>query len=166
MQKTCKQCGLSFEVTDDDLKFYDKVSPVFGGKKYAVPAPTLCPDCRRQRRLAHRNEMVLYKRTCDFSGKKILSMYPQEAVFPVYDPKIWFGDKWSALDYGQDFDFNRPFFEQYIELRNKVPHLALVSEANENCDFCNIVGNSRNCYLCFGSIECEDCLYGNPFSCR
>ncbi len=34
MQKNCKQCSEQFEITDEDLKFYDKVSPVFNGKKY------------------------------------------------------------------------------------------------------------------------------------
>ncbi len=27
--KICKQCNTSFDITDIDLKFYDKVSPIF-----------------------------------------------------------------------------------------------------------------------------------------
>ena len=27
--KTCTHCGISFPITDKDLEFYDKVSPVF-----------------------------------------------------------------------------------------------------------------------------------------
>ena len=27
--KTCKHCSCNFEVTDKDLEFYEKVSPVF-----------------------------------------------------------------------------------------------------------------------------------------
>jgi len=27
--KTCKHCISSFEITDKDLEFYDKVSPIF-----------------------------------------------------------------------------------------------------------------------------------------
>ncbi len=25
--ESCKKCGTSFEITDQDLKFYDKISP-------------------------------------------------------------------------------------------------------------------------------------------
>jgi hypothetical protein len=27
--KTCRHCGTSFDITDKDLEFYEKVSPVF-----------------------------------------------------------------------------------------------------------------------------------------
>src|SRR5438477_388682 len=73
MQKTCTQCGASFEITTGDLAFYDKVSPVIGGKKYKVPPPTLCPACRAQRRQAHFNYEFLYKRKSDKTGKAIVS---------------------------------------------------------------------------------------------
>jgi Zn ribbon nucleic-acid-binding protein len=63
--KSCKNCNSSFEITDKDLEFYEKVSPSFNGKKYLIPSPTFCPDCRQQRRLTFRNERKLYKRKCD-----------------------------------------------------------------------------------------------------
>lgn len=62
--KVCKHCRASFPITDKDMEFYEKVSPVFAGKKYSIPTPTLCPDCRQQRRLAYRMERKLYKRKC------------------------------------------------------------------------------------------------------
>ena len=175
MQRICKQCAQSFEVIEQDLAFYDRVSPIFNDKKYQIPPPTLCPDCRRQRRLAFRNERHLYHRKCDLTQKQIISMYSPDCEFPVYSSEAWFGDKWDPLDYGQDFDFGpkaeghplkgkiRPFFEQFAELQAKVPRLSLISTNNENCDFCNIVGDSKNCYLIYGSVVCEDCYYGNPF---
>ena len=63
--KICKQCNTSFDITDRDLEFYDKVSPKIGSEKFQIPAPSLCPDCRQQRRLVFRNERKLYKRKCD-----------------------------------------------------------------------------------------------------
>jgi len=65
MNKKCVQCGRDFEITDDDLKFYDKGSPVVKGRKFVMPSPTHCPDCRLMKRLAFRNEKNLYKRKCD-----------------------------------------------------------------------------------------------------
>jgi hypothetical protein len=165
MQTNCKNCQQSFEITDSDLKFYDKISPIFNNKKYQIPAPTLCPECRQQRRFAWRNERNLYHRKCNKTGKQIISMYKPEAPFPVYCSEEWFSDKWDGIEFSQIFDFSRSFFEQFEELMNKIPHLSLISSNNENCDFCNMVASSRNCYLIFGSTNCENCYYGNPYKC-
>ncbi|MEK7086038.1 MAG: hypothetical protein AAB953_03425 [Patescibacteria group bacterium] len=166
LTKNCKQCGAQFQITDNDLKFYDKMSPVFDDKKYAIPSPDQCPPCRMRQRMIFRNESSLHHRKCSKTGKNIIAMYDENVPFPVYCPEVWFGDSWDPHDYAQDFDFNRPFFEQVDELRDKVPHLSLVSSNNQNCDFCNIVGESKDCYLTFGSIECENCYYGTPFRCK
>lgn len=166
MDQTCVKCRKNFGISELDLAFYKKVSPRFDGQRFDIPIPTLCPDCRMQRRLVFRNESSMYHRKCSKLAKQIISIYRPDVTFPVYCPEEWFGDRWDAKDYGRDFDFSRPFFEQFAELRDKVPHLSLISSNNENCDFCNIVGNSKNCYLCYGSIECESCYYGNPFRCK
>jgi hypothetical protein len=63
--KKCRLSGKEFFVTDKDLEFYDKISPVFSEKKYDIPSPTLCPDERMRRRLLWRNEYRIYKRKCD-----------------------------------------------------------------------------------------------------
>jgi hypothetical protein len=65
--KQCKSCSASFNITDADLAFYDKISPTFAGKKYSIPTPALCPDCRQQRRLAFGNERKLYRRKCNLT---------------------------------------------------------------------------------------------------
>lgn len=160
MQKNCKQCAQKFEVTEDDLKFYDKISPVIGIKKYQIPAPTLCPTCRQKRRLAFRNERHLYLRKCDLSGRQILSMYSQDKPYKVYDHKEWWSDKWDPMGYGRDFDFTRPFFKQFAALWKDVPQMNVKGENNENSDYCNLTANCKNCYLVFESSNNEDCLYG------
>lgn len=161
MRKTCKQCGTSFEITDDDLAFYDKLSPVFGGKKHAVPPPARCADCRLQRKLAWRNERFMYRRQCDFSGKEIVSMYPPDSPFKVYEQGVWWSDKWDALEYGRDFDFNRPFFEQFRELQLAVPRVALVNKQSENAHYTNHSGQNKNCYLSSVTFGCEDIYYSD-----
>lgn len=166
MDKKCTQCGVGFQVIQEDLDFYDKISPIFAGEKFAIPAPNMCPGCRMRLRMTFRNESSLYHRKCSKSGQKIIAMYDENVPFPVYSPKEWFGDSWDGRDYGRDFDFSRSFFEQFVELRDKVPHLSLVSSNNQNCDFCNIVGECKDSYLIYGSVHCEGCLYGSPFSCK
>ncbi len=161
MPKTCRQCQTAFEVSAEDLAFYDKISPHFNGKKYTVPAPSFCPECRQQRRLAFRNERHLYHRKCDLTGKEIISMYSADKKITVYDREAWWSDKWNPLDYGQDFDFNRSFFEQFKELLQNVPRIALNNKEPYNSEYCNFSLKNRDCYLTFTSAFCESCFYSN-----
>lgn len=163
MQTPCKQCGVNFDVTEDDLAFLDKVSPVFSGKKELIPPPTLCPDCRLQRRLCERNTRSLYYRKCDLTGKQIISQYNADQPFPVYGIDTWNSDQWDGTAYGRDYDFDRPFLEQFQELLSVVPHLALFNTPGtmENSDYNNCTGYLKNCYLLSESDICEDSYYSN-----
>ncbi len=156
---SCTHCSSAFDITKEDLVFYEKISPVFNGKKELIPPPTLCPPCRQQRRLAHSNESQLYHRKCDLTGRQIISVYSQDKPLKVYEPREWWSDKWDPKDYGREFDFDRPFFDQFTELRNDVPHLALLVDGNENSDYVNYSGWDKNCYLCFCVDYSEDCYY-------
>jgi len=158
---TCKQCNSAFPVTDAELKFLDRISPVFNGKKYPIPAPTLCPQCRYQRRLLWRAELHLFKRKSDFSGKPILSHFPPTAPCKAYTPQEWWSDEWDPLSYGRDFDFSRPFFDQFTELIRSVPLLSLTVFDAENCDYVNCASWNKNCYLIAAANYDEDCYYGN-----
>ena len=161
MQKNCRQCTQKLEVTDEDLKFYDKISPVFGGRKFPIPIPTLCPSCRQQRRLVFRNERKLYHRKCDLTGKEIISMYSPDKKIKVYDREVWWSDRWNPLDYGKNFDFSRPFFEQFKELLIAVPRIALNNKDPYNSEYCNFALENRDCYLTFTSGLEESCFYTN-----
>ncbi len=148
----CKVTGTVFEITEADIAFYQKMG---------VPPPTLCPQERQRRRLAFRNFRSLYHRECNGTGKKIISMYSTEKPFPVYENEYWWGDQWNALDYKQNFNFEKTFFENYQTLSNNVPRSAI---ANNNCDnsqYCNFAWLSKNCYLVFGCVRSENCLYGH-----
>jgi hypothetical protein len=161
MDKNCVQCGEQFGVTDGDRAFYEKVSPIIAGKVFSIPEPTLCPACRYQRRLAFRNEQKLYHRKCDLSGKQMISMYPANVPFPVYYIQEWQSDNWDPMDYGRDFDFSRPFFEQFQEMCNEVPHFSLFVDPNldENSEYTNCSSESKNCYLITQAEMNEDCYY-------
>lgn len=160
-KKTCRNCAETFQITDADMLFYSKVSPIFAGKKYTIPTPTLCPDCRQQRRLAFRNERKLYHRKCDLSGKEIISMYSSDKKIKVYDREVWWSDKWDAMEYGRDFDFDKPFFEQYNQLIGVVPRIALNNKEPENSEYCNFSLQNKNSYLLFTAAFCENTYYSN-----
>lgn len=161
MTKTCKTCTKQFEVTQEDLAFLDKVSPVFNGQKYSIPAPTHCPDCRLQRRLAYRNLRKIYNRKCDLTGKQIVSVFRPDSKFKTYYSKEWDSDDFDATQYGRDFDFSRPFFEQFRELQLDVPkpHLSTIADSMKNSEYVNGAGNCINCYLSFSMSFAEEVHY-------
>jgi|TARA_Y100000310_G_scaffold87892_1_gene84804 hypothetical protein len=160
MNSSCANCDTGFEVTDSDLAFLDKVSPVFAGKKHPLPPPTHCPECRQQRRLVWQNNRSLYKRKCDATGKELISNFSPQAVFPIYEKEYWFSDKWNALSYGRDFDFSKTFAENFRELQKEVPRFHIQQqEPMENSKHCNFASNCKNCYLLFDSDFCRDSCY-------
>ncbi len=162
--KVCKQCQTSFSITDKDLEFYDKVSPVFNGKKCLVPTPTLCPDCRQQRRLTFRNERKLYKRKCDATGKSVISVYSPDKNIKVYHQDFWWWDWWNALNYGFDYTKNHSFFEQFYSLFVAVPKLNACHQSVENGEYTNFVTAGKDSYLICNATHCQDSLYANNIS--
>ncbi|RIL05865.1 MAG: hypothetical protein DCC75_11335, partial [Proteobacteria bacterium] len=157
--KICRLSGAEFEVEDRDLAFYERVSPSFSGRRYEIPPPTLCPEMRLRRRLSFRNQIYLFTRPSSTSGKTIFSLFPEDASFPVIDHTEWWSDSWDALQHGRDFDFSRPFFEQFMALRNSVPHPGRPGVNFDNSDFCANGANLKNCYLLFNSAHCEECSF-------
>ncbi|MFN8390323.1 MAG: hypothetical protein U0136_08545 [Bdellovibrionota bacterium] len=152
MKRRCAVSGVEFEIKEDEAAFYVTMG---------VPTPKLCPEERNRLRMSFRNFFQLYQRPCSATGKRVISQYHENQPFPVYDNSYWWSDAWSAYDYGRELDLNRPFLDQYAELARAVPRFALINLNNENCDFCNACFFSKNCYLVFGCVRNEDCLYGH-----
>ncbi|EKE29817.1 MAG: hypothetical protein ACD_2C00091G0003 [uncultured bacterium (gcode 4)] len=178
--KICS-CWREFNITQKDTEFYDKISPIFQKNwelrienweekwiidlwnwkfKYLIPPPQLCPDCRQQKRLSFRNERFLYKRTCDATGKSMVSIYSPDKPYTIYSQEEWWSDRWDPLDYGMDFDFSKTFFKQFDELYHRVPIVSLITDftKDENSAYTNFAGSNKNCYLIFDSDFNKDCM--------
>ncbi|MBI4232586.1 hypothetical protein HY605_05110, partial [Candidatus Peregrinibacteria bacterium] len=83
--KKCKNCGRDFVVSQWEQEFLRKMD---------LPAATLCPEERHQRRLSRRNERILYKRNCDLGANAIISLYSPDKDLQVYSQEAWWSDKW------------------------------------------------------------------------
>ncbi|HQH29030.1 MAG TPA: hypothetical protein PLP17_16675, partial [Oligoflexia bacterium] len=161
MESTCRRCQDEFTVTGEDLDFYAQLSPVFDGRRFELPPPSFCPDCRHQQRLAFRNERRLFRRPCSATGRQIISIFPENSPYKVLANEVWWGSSWDARDFGRSYDFSRPFFEQFRELHRDIPKQALIATNNENSDYVNYALNCRDCYLLLGWGENnEHCMYG------
>lgn len=157
--QNCRNCGQEFEVTEADLVLLQKLSPEVGGVRYDLPFPVDCPACRQQRRMSFRNERMLYNRKCDVTGKDIISIHAPDSPFKVCDKDHWYSDQFDPIQYGREYDFSRPFFDQFLDLQQVVPMPSLRVELAENCDYNNDLRDCKNCYLCARTHESQNVLY-------
>lgn len=152
-KRICEQCDLEFEFLNTDIEFFNK---------FKVPPPRMCPDCRRQRRLAFVNYTTLFKRSCNTPthNEKIISSIPEETEFPVYDfDSYWHGDRdWK--EYGKDFDFDKSFINQFRELFIKSPQPALTRNPESvDSEYTSYGIQLKNCYYVFGGMNAENIMY-------
>ncbi|HBF67077.1 MAG TPA: hypothetical protein DDW36_01470 [Candidatus Magasanikbacteria bacterium] len=148
----CRQCKNQFEHRPEDLLFY---------KKMDLPPATLCKYCRRQHLLCWRQQRYVYGRTCDVTGKQIVSTFPPKSDYKVVDRDYWWSDVWNPLDYGRDFDFSQPFFPQFDKLMHEVPMACIFNSKEVNSAYCTYGGEMKNCYLVHASWAVEDSMYGS-----
>ncbi len=148
IQKQCKITGQNFSVSEEEMALLAKMN---------LPLPEICYNERFKRLFMIRNVRNLYKRKCDRTGKSVIAMYSENVPFPVYDRDEWWKDDWNPPF--ADFDFNRPFFTQIIELRNKVPRANLFNKMSFNSDYCNVSQGLKDSYLTFVSFDSKNLLY-------
>jgi len=146
--RNCQNCKNQFTIEPDDFEFCKKVN---------VPTPTFCPDCRLQRRLSFRNERILYKRACDLCKKEVISVYHPGGENTVYCQQCWYSDGWDPLEHGKEYDFSKPFFEQFQELSKAVARPSLINSNSVNSEYTHLAADSKDCYLLFESSNNERC---------
>ena len=159
--KNCSDCWVQFHITDTDIDFLKKVSPSFNGEKYLLPTPESCPNCRSQKRMAWANQMNLYKRKCDLTGKNIISNVSEDKPYTIYEINEWYWDTWDQHKYWDDFDFNKTFTEQFekLLLKTPFPNLQRSPGYDENAEYTNYASKNRDSYLVFDSDGNRNACY-------
>lgn len=142
--KNCQNCKNDFIIEPDDFLFYEKMK---------VPPPTFCPECRMLRRLLVRNERVLYRANCYLCKKLIFTIYHPDNNFIIYCSKCYNSNNWDPLIFGRNYNFSKPFFEQFYELQKIVPRKALHEIISTNSEYSNYVFNSKDAYLSFTVVD-------------
>jgi hypothetical protein len=148
--KICQNCKKEFVIDTNDFGFYEKIK---------VPAPTWCPECRMIRRFVFYNLRNLFRRKEDNSGKEIFTGFPAAVPAKIFDVDFWNSDEWDPMEYGRDYDFSRPFFEQFREFLYSVPWPSKDVTNMINSDYCNNAGWDKNCYLVFDTGDSENSAY-------
>src|SRR3989344_5905629 len=73
--KCAQSCTTAFRITSEDKVFYER---------HNISLPTLCPNCRHFERLAKRNPLKLWNRTCAKCSKAIETSYAPDRPKTVY----------------------------------------------------------------------------------
>lgn len=157
-ERECPQKNLSqycegvFKITNEDIKFF---------KILHVPPPKCCPVCRRQKRFAFINQINLYKRpnNAPGAGNKIISYVPPVSPLIVYDIESY-RNKFDPYTYGFSYNSESPFFDQFLDLRLKVPQPSIIRDpSNINSEYSINGRNLKNGYYVSGGWNSEDVWY-------
>lgn len=148
--KICQNCKKEFVIESDDFLFYEKIK---------VPAPTWCPDCRQMRRMSFRNERNLFRRKNDLTGENMISVFSNVSPHKVYNREYFDSGSFDPMDFGRDYDFSRPFFEQFKQLMSDMPFPALSVGASQNCEYNNDTSRSKDCYMCSRTHDSNNLIY-------
>jgi len=148
--KICQNCKKDFTIEGDDFNFYEKIK---------VPPPTFCPECRMQRRFAWRNERSFYRNKCALSGKDLISCFSKDSGVIVYDRDLWWSDDWDPMTFSVNYDFSKPFFEQFYTFFRQVPEPAIFNARTINSQYAQHTGDFKNGYLVCASWGGENVSY-------
>lgn len=73
--KTCVKCNKQFKVISQEVKFLNSKD---------LPLPDMCPTCRQERRMSHRNPRQLLRANCDKCGKEMITTPKANPAVKVY----------------------------------------------------------------------------------
>ena len=158
-ERMCKWADLSpyctkeFSITPEDIKFY---------KKLRVPPPTLCPTCRRMRRLAASFLLRFYKTKCVAPGhiESTISIIPPDSPFKIYDWEYYRTYEWDPFSFGISPDSSRSFFDLFWDFRKEVPQPAIVRDpANIDSDYTMLGRNLKRGYFVAAGWNSERVYY-------
>lgn len=149
--RQCQTCKKEFRISPDDFAFYERFESF---------SPKKCVVCIWKHLLAFWVFGRFRKTASALSGKSIITTFPETVKFPIYAHEEWASDSWDPLDFGQEYDFSKSFFEQFAELQARVPHPHQSGIKNVDCQWSDDVWSSKNCYLCRSLLDCENVSYG------
>lgn len=72
---TCENCKKHYKILSQELVFY---------RKFSIPVPRICDNCRHKRRMQLKNPRQLWTRTCQKCGIDLQSSYGPDRAEIVY----------------------------------------------------------------------------------
>lgn len=145
--RKCKFSGEEFPIYQWEKDLLDQMAPTINWEKMNFDLPQYCYRVRMLKRQIFRNEKKFY------ALPEISIVHDSvRKVLPVKD-------RHEEDFYKYWIEYSGNFNNDLKELYEKVPYLPRYVVASENSDYCNQTSNEKNCYLCIGWLESENCLY-------
>ncbi len=163
-QRICKITGRPFHVTEFEVDLLRKVGAANNFLSEPLPLPDVYPTAVLRQMSPFGNQFYIYRDKSALSGKSQLSRYNPAFGYQITTSEEFWSEEVDNTAFGRPYDFMRPFFEQWDELMHRCYLLPLLNAQIENCEFANGCFNCKSCYLCFDTLESEDCLY--CFACQ
>lgn len=127
-------------------------------KKFDVLLHGLTPEQIRFFHYAFRNEVNVFWRTCDMTGGKIISQFPENSPFKVYRHDLWWTKEFPVPE--ADYNPDESFFKQFRKLQLQVPRMSIACDSTtENSPYVNCANHCKDCYMIFASGSNESCYY-------
>lgn len=139
-RRTCKRTGEEFPIFQLQKDIEDTMGVTY--QQNLSPASIFRSICM------FRNERHLYKNTSQKSGKSVIAMYPSESGVNVYDtPEFRESDFiLPGKDVPTDIHEATKIFN---DLLSSIPKQGRINDRNENAEYANYVGSSKNIYMSF-----------------
>ena len=156
--EVCEITGEEFYISQEQIEAYDY---------FDLPLPKVAPEERFRHQLAFRNDQQFFWRRCSASNKRILSIFPTNAPFPVVDLEYWRGKEFNPLIHGRDFDFSKLFVEQLLDLWFAVPRPAVSTFGGDSSLAVHAALGVRDSFMVFNARDSSKCMYATYLSnCR
>jgi hypothetical protein len=167
IKQICRITGLEFLVSDQELELLHKLPELNSALGLeTLPLPTVHPFEALRRMYVFGALRPLFKGKSVISGQSLLTRYNPDLGTKICSTEEFF-DLIDNTEVGQDYDFSRPFFEQWYEVFRKSVQPPLNKSNCEDSDYVNGALNLSGCYLCFAMWDSKDCLYCvTALSCR
>ncbi len=148
----CEITGDEFVLTPEQIEAYEF---------FDLPLPKVAPEERFRHQLAFRNDHQFFWRRCSATNRKILSVFPPDAPFPVYDNDFWRSDQWDPLSFGREFDFQELFVDQLLALWWAVPRPATSVRDGDSSQAVHAAHGVRDSFFVFNARQSAKCMYSS-----
>jgi hypothetical protein len=148
---------LNCAITDKSFSLSEREEKLIAD--FGFPHPTLAPMERWLQAVGQSTPFAFRQTVCPVTKTPILSRWSESgAIVGVNSDWFWSDDCDNIIE-GQDYDFNRPFFEQFQELARKC-YAPSINRINcENSPYVNASYQLKDCHLCFACESLRDCYY-------
>lgn len=150
MNYRCSVTGKNFTVTDGEARLLES---------FGLPIPDRSPLERWIYAIGQSTPFDFRRVTCPVTGQPILSRWSEDGKIIGASSEWFWSDACDNRSAGRDFDFSRPFFDQYCELAGDCFAPSINQVDCEGSPYVNACYHVKNCHLCFACRGIQDCLY-------